>query len=455
MKILLVDDDPKLVTSLSRVLREAGLDVDTATDGAGALDKLDGIDLVVTDVRMPGMDGLELMHRIREERPRTEVIVMTAFGTIPHAIEAMRAGARAYLTKPFDSEELVMHVREVQKLMSLWETAAGRGQLMGSSARMQAVYQDIDVATASTAAVLITGKTGTGKELAARAIHSLSSRRNGPFIAVNLGAMPKDLVEGELFGHEKGAFTGAGTKQKGRFVLANGGTILLDEIDSFPLNFQPKLLRAIEESAVWPLGAQSAQKVNVRIIAATNANIEELVQSKDFRDDLYFRLNVLRVNMPPLCEHAEDIPQIVGALLKRMNSKTTGRPVEISRDVLSRMILQSWPGNVRELSNVLERAAARATAMLSSEPNGPILIGTEHMDVAPLGSGDLPFKDAKIRVADDWAKTTIQSALIRFGDNATHAAKALKMSRTALLRLINRYGIQRHSTEDMPQYEGR
>ena len=255
---------------------------------------------------------MELLREARKKRPDLEVIVMTAYGTIPSVIEAMKLGARAYLTKPFKADELLLHLRNIEEVIQLRSVAsrAGRGGLVGSSAPMRRVYTEIDIGAASDAPILITGETGSGKDLAANAVHELSSQRNAAFMAVNLGAIPHELAEDELFGHEKGAFTGAHARKKGRFALAEGGTLFLDEIDSLPLELQPKLLHAIESNEIWLLGSERKHKMNVRIIAATNADIEKLVREGRFREDLFYRLNVLRIAMPPLREHVQDIPQI-------------------------------------------------------------------------------------------------------------------------------------------------
>jgi DNA-binding NtrC family response regulator len=257
MRTLVVEDDPAVVDALRDSFQNSSLNIDYATNGESALKKISDIDLLVTDLRLPGMNGTELFNEARRRKPEIEVVIMTAYGTIPSAVEAMRRGARAYLTKPFDPEELIIHIRTIQETLKLREMAFrfSRGDLIGSSLLMQKVYQEIDLAASSDSSVLITGETGTGKELAACAIHDLSLRKNGPFIAVNMGALPKDLVDSELFGRERGAFTGADARKRGRFALANGGTLFLDELTSLPLDLQPKLLRAIETKEIRSLGA--------------------------------------------------------------------------------------------------------------------------------------------------------------------------------------------------------
>lgn len=441
MRILIVEDDEALCENLVEILKRHGHKTDFTASPSDAVVKARGADVLVTDVRLPQMDGLELLREVRKSTPRPEVIVMTAYGTIPSAVEAMRLGARAYLMKPFDPEELLLHLRDVEEVLHLRVASrrAGRGELVGSSVVMRKIYAEIDTAAAVDAPVLITGETGTGKELAARAIHELSPRHNGEFIAVNLAALPKDLVESELFGYEKGAFTSALAKKRGRFFLADHGTLFLDEIDSLSVDLQPKLLRAIETKEVWTLGAEKPEKINVRILAATNAQIEKLVEKGAFREDLYYRLNVLQLKMPPLREHPEDIPQIARALLDRMGISGGGHVIEITPDALASLMPREWRGNVREVANVLERACALNVHSAGAR----IAIDAEHLEPGHELKSDLPFKKAKALAGEEWAKRAIRGALVRSEGNVSHAAKLLKMNQNALFRLMKKYDIQR------------
>jgi DNA-binding NtrC family response regulator len=450
MRILIVEDEQTVIESLIRTLQDEGWnDISFAKEASIGLQKALQADLLITDLRLPDFDGITLLKEVRKANPGMEVIVMTGYATVPSAVEAMRNGARAYLMKPFHPQELIAHVREVQEKMKLKELAAGsgRGNLIGSSAAMRRVYAEIDICAASNSPVLITGETGTGKDLAANAIHQASKRRDGPFVTVNLGALPRELIEGELFGHEKGAFTGANCRKQGRFLLADGGTLFLDEIDSLPVDLQPKLLRVIEKCEVWTLGSEKHQKVNVRIVAATNANIEERVASGAFREDLYYRLNVLRMQMPPLRGHIEDIPQIARALLDRMAVNFPGRPIEITASALSYLVSQPWKGNVRELSNALERGLTKAGALLQAGQEGtPIQIDGASFSATFSGVTesfqDLPFKKARSKAADMWARNTIRSVLTICDGNVSESARRLKMSRTALIRLIHKYALK-------------
>ncbi len=442
MKVVLVEDDDALRSALAELLKRAGHLVSSCPDGATGLKAVDEADLLVTDLRMPGFDGLSLLREARLRRPALQVIVMTGYGSISSAVEAMRLGARAYLTKPFETDELLLHLHEVETVQRLRQVpSSGRGGLVGASTVMRRVYDDIEVAAASDAPVLIVGDTGTGKELAARAIHHGSRRSQGPFIAVNCGAISRELIESELFGHEPGAFTGAQGRKRGRFTLARGGTLFLDEINSLPLDLQPKLLRAIEAQEIWPVGAEAGERTDLRLLAATNVRLDGLVREARFREDLYYRLHVLKVDLPSLKEHPEDIPQIVHALLIRAAGGQERH--SITATALSNLIARPWSGNVRELANALERALARAAVSnLGAAASAPLTISVEHLDPLPVGSMPMAFKQGRERAAEEWARVAIRNALTRSRGNTSEAARILKMSRTALLRLINKYGLR-------------
>jgi DNA-binding NtrC family response regulator len=452
MRTLVVEDDTAVAEALRESFQDSGLDIDYATDGESALKKIPEVDLLVTDLRLPGMDGTELLEEARRRKPEIEVVIMTAYGTIPSAVEAMRRGARAYLTKPFNPEELIFHIRTVEETLKLREMAFrfSRGELVGASLLMQKVYQEIDLAAASDSPVLITGETGTGKELAARAIHDLSSKKKGPFIAVNMGALPKELVESELFGREKGAFTGADARKRGRFALAEGGTLFLDELTSLPLELQPKLLRAIETKEIWTLGAEKPEQVQVRPVAATNANIDAMIKEGTFREDLYYRLNSHRIFMPPLRDHPEDIPIIARTLVERAKTddKTDGpRATEISGGALAALVSRPWPGNVRELANVLGKAVLRGKTL------GVSRIEAEHLDPEPGSFPLLSFKEAKDKAAEEWSKGTIRTALALTEGNISKAAVLLKMNQNALFRLIKKYGLKSNNPQQEPRLQ--
>lgn len=440
LDVLLVDDDAFLRGSLGELVAAAGHRVVTAEGGQQALALIGGCDVMVTDLRMPGMDGLALVRAARQRRGDLEVLVMTGEGTISSAVEAMRLGARGYLAKPFEPEELILHLRDVAELKHLREQArsGGRGRLVGGGAAMRRVYQDIDLAAQSDAPVLITGETGTGKELVAEAIHQASTRRERPWVAVNCGALPRELIESELFGHEAGAFTGAGAKRRGRFALAGDGTLFLDEVDSLPLDLQPKLLRVLETREYWPLGAEKPEQSRARVVAAANRSLPQQVASGQFRQDLFYRLNVLPLAIPPLRERPEDIPLIVRSRLDAVSGETWA----ITPTALSRLVAGSWPGNVRELVNAVERARARAGADPRNRERRERKIDVQHLDSDQVSLPLLPFRQARAAAADEWAERTIRLALETTQGNASQAARILHMSRTALLRLVAKYGIR-------------
>ena len=366
---------------------------------------------------------------------------MTGYASVPQAVEAMRLGARIYLPKPFDISLLVRLLSEIETLRGLREGVCGRGSLVGSSLAMRRVYKQIDVAAASELTVLIRGETGCGKELAARAIHRLSLRRSRPFIAINCAAIPRELAESELFGHEAGAFTGATGRRSGCFANAADGVLLLDEINSLPMELQPKLLRVMEEGEFQPVGAAKPQRLAARVFAASNADLTALVAAGRFRQDLFYRLQVLEVILPPLRERPEDIPSIAAAILER--EPPGGRPCHLGLDAFAELLARPWPGNVRELANCLRRAAAVAA---EEQPEGSVAIRPEHL--ASEGRiPELPFKEAQERACDEWSRRTVTAALASTGGNMSEAATRLRIDRSALYKLVKRLGIAAVSVE--------
>jgi DNA-binding NtrC family response regulator len=442
-RILLVEDDDDFRETLAEMLVRHGFEVLRAGDGASAIRLTPGADLLITDVRLPDTSGIDLMGKIREARPALPVLVMTGYGTIKDAVEAMRKGASTYLTKPFEPEEMLLHLRQVEEVIRLRKAAsrAGRGDLVGTGRAMREAYGAIDMAAASQAPVLITGETGTGKELAARAIHSLSERARKPFLAVNLGALPGELAESELFGHERGAFTGASARKAGRFRLAGEGTLLLDEIGTLPLPLQPKLLRVIETREYWPVGSDRPLPLRARILAATNADLQARVKGGSFREDLYYRLDVLRVHMPPLRDHPADIPPIAIALLDRMRAEVSSpEPAPLlGSEALAVLVTHPWPGNVRELSNALQKAWEKVRSRGDTLPR----IGSKDLGLAGSAPAlDLPFREGRIQAAEEWSRRAIAASLAACGGNVTHAAERMQMNTSALFRLIKKYGLK-------------
>ncbi|HEX3132237.1 MAG TPA: sigma-54 dependent transcriptional regulator [Planctomycetota bacterium] len=361
MIIAIIDDDAALRGALTLSMQDAGHEVLAGETVAAALRHAERCDVLVTDVFLPeGPDtGITIVREVRRRFPMVDVLVMTGRGTITQAVEAMRLGARTFLQKPFPNATLLGHLSEIEQVRGLRLGVAGRGGLVGSSAGMRRAYQQIDVGAASDLPVLISGETGTGKELAARAIHALSPRRAKPFIALNCAAIPRELAESELFGHEAGAFTGATNKRQGRFQLAASGTLFLDEVNSLPLELQPKLLRALETGEVWPVGAAQPEQSQARLVAAANSDLQQMITAGRFREDLFYRLNVLAVTLPNLRSRIEDVLSIASMIIER--ESTDGRSLHLASDAIADLLSHSWPGNVRELVNVLRRAVAVAS----------------------------------------------------------------------------------------------
>lgn len=449
--ILLVEDDPSVREAVAAALQDEGYTVSTANDGQQAIDSFaPGTDLVVADLMMPKVDGRSLLRWITQNHPETAVILMTGYGTIPQAVDAIKAGAAAYLTKPLDPGELLIQVKKALEDKRLrQELSRLRGQLregwhyrhiIGKSAGMRQVFAIIDRAAAVKTTILISGESGTGKEMVARALHEASPRKSGPFLALNCGAIPENLIESTLFGHEKGAFTGADKQSRGYFHASDGGTLLLDEIGELPLAMQSKLLRVLEDSAVTPVGTTAPQKVDVRIVAATNRDLEQEVTAGEFRQDLFFRLNIVNIKLPPLRERPEDLPLLTRYFLDEICRTNGFETREIDPSLLEAFSRYEWPGNVRELKNTLE-----SLVVLSGQTT--------------LSAEDLPekfFRDQPIRSSEerndddrdnelnlkDLSKQTILKALEACRGNRTEAARQLGISRRTLHRRLNEFGLR-------------
>jgi len=367
--ILIVDDEPNYLIILSELLQDEGFDVLTASSGKEGLDicKNSDIDLILTDMQMEGMDGMELLSNVKEFNPGLPVIVITAYADVEKAVKAMQAGAFGYLSKPFANDELLVNInkavshyaliKENQRLRSQLKSADSFSGIVGKNKRMKKIYQLIQKVSPTPASVLISGESGTGKELVARAIHNNSPRENKPFIAVNCAALAANLLESELFGHEKGAFTGATTMRKGRFEVADGGTIFLDEISEIPLELQSKLLRVLQEKTFERVGGTKTIKVDVRVVSATNKDLKEEVSAGKFREDLFYRLNVIHLHLPPLRERLDDLPLLVDAFIEKYRKVLNLESLSVSSEATKLLLKLPWEGNVRELENTIERAA--------------------------------------------------------------------------------------------------
>jgi two-component system response regulator AtoC len=450
-RVLVVDDEENIRLVLSTLLRRNGYQVEVASNAEQALQMLDafGPDFVFADVKMPGMSGIELCAEIRARASQATVVVMSAYGSVELALEAIRAGAYDYLAKPFKQDEVLFALRKVEEREALRrENRALRevalkqqslGELIGKSPAIQEVFRTIEKVAEYRTTVLIQGESGTGKELVARALHRLSSRNGKPFVAVNCGAIPEALIESELFGHKRGAFTDAHADKNGIFQEADQGTLFLDEIGELPANLQVKLLRALQEGTIRRLGDSKDIPVDVRVIAATIRDLAKEVEQGRFREDLYYRLNVLQIAVPPLRDRAEDIPLLIEHFLERNNARLNTQIRGI--DIKARRLLMNyhWPGNVRELENLIERAMVLAESDLIMVEDLPErLRGSSNPMALILASGELSIKKAS-RVIEE---TLIRRALEKTNGNRTAAAKLLEISHRALLYKIKDYGIQ-------------
>lgn len=445
--ILIVDDEVNIRNALATMLEKQGHPVATAENGEAALARMAErpCGLVLLDLKMPGLDGMDLLRRIKANSPDTEVIVMTAYGSVETAVEAMKAGAYDYLSKPIDKERfpiLIEKCLERQRLVSenrlLREHLTVKSrfeQMIGQSLPMKRIYEMVDLVAGSKVTILLIGESGTGKELVARAIHQRSPRSRGPFITINCGALPEGLYESEMFGYEKGAFTGAAATKLGRFELADGGTLFLDEIGELNLKNQVDFLRVLETREFRRLGGTKLVKVDLRVIAATNRNLQKAVEESAFREDLYYRLNVIPISIPPLRERKEDIPVLMATFMKEFTELHRRKLKEVSPDTLQRLIRYAWPGNVRELKNVIERLVVTIQGNLISVEDLPPEIRTgreeQKTTAVPLG---LTLKEVEAQV--------IQRTLKEVTPHREKAARLLGISPRALQYKIKSYKIE-------------
>ncbi|MEW6486652.1 MAG: sigma-54 dependent transcriptional regulator [Thermodesulfobacteriota bacterium] len=453
-KVLVVDDDASLRRVLEYNLAQEGHAVATAASGEEALAALarGRFDLVVTDIKMPGMDGLDLLRRIRADSPDTPVIVITAFGTIETAVEAMKAGAFEYITKPFNRDELKLAAAKALRVRSLEAENVrlrkevskkyGFENIVGDSPPMQRVFRLVEKVAETDAPVLLTGASGTGKELVARAVHYRSRRASRPFLPVNCAAIPRELLESELFGHVKGSFTGAVRDRAGKFEEASGGTLFLDEIGELPVELQAKILRALQEMEVTPVGANQPIRVDVRIVAATNRDLEEEIEEGRFREDLYYRLAVVPIHVPSLRERPDDIPLLVAHFLKTL---APAGQVTFTARALEALKRHPWKGNVRELENTVERLLILREKDVLDLPDLPEKV-RRPPEAGPPGGFRFEFPAEGIGLEEAEA-ALIREALRRAGWNQSHAARLLKVPRHILLYRMEKFGIPRKPPE--------
>ncbi|HPD17345.1 MAG TPA: sigma-54 dependent transcriptional regulator [Planctomycetota bacterium] len=450
IRILVVDDEPLIRKGFARALQEDGFSVESAGSGDEALRLFgDGaFDLVITDLRMPGTDGLGVLHGVKAVRPDTEVVILTGYGTIQNAVAAIKDGAYNYITKPLNRHELLRIVHEVaekielrgrvQQLQSQLESRYGLHNLVGRAPAMQRVYDLIEKVRHSDCTVIITGESGTGKELVARAIHFGGPRAERPFVAVNCGALPESIAERELFGHERGAFTGAVRTQPGYFESADRGTLFLDELPELSLGTQVRLLRVIQQREVLRVGSTQPIPVDVRILAATNRDPEDCVRRGVLREDLYYRLNVVTIHVPPLRERLDDIPLLVEHFLEKCAQRFRQPKKSITLAGLDVLRAHTWPGNVRELENAIERTVTLSPSTLIDAADLPRYAAAP--PTPPTGAG-LPLGRAKRRLQESFERDSILQALRVTGGNVTRAAESLGIARSALQRLMRRHGI--------------
>jgi two-component system, NtrC family, response regulator AtoC len=466
-QVLIVDDEPNLRKILAAQLSRDGYEVMLAEDGEQGLALLreHHIDLVVTDLKMPKIDGMTLLRAALAEQPELPIVMITAHGTVDTAVEALKLGAFDYLTKPFDKDEVRQIVGKALKTRELAgeeattakEAEGARFGIIGQSAGLAELYTVLERVADSPTTVLITGESGTGKELVARALHDHSSRKGKPFIKVNCAAIPKELIESELFGYERGAFTGAVSSKPGRFELANGGTLFLDEIGEIPVEMQVKLLRALQESEFERVGGIKTMRVDVRLVAATNRDLKKLISQGAFREDLFYRLNVVSIRLPALRERASDTPLLVEHFLKKFNERLKKSVSGIEPEALELLAGYGWPGNIRELENVMERAVLFCDAQrlrvedLPGELRGAVSVGGSIAPSAdtPVDIGTLPAEGGlkeHVKVAmSRLERDLVSRALKQTNNNVTHAARLLKISRKGLQLKMKELGLREGS----------
>ena len=442
--ILIVDDELEIRSSISEILTDEKYNCKTAANGEEAITLINenNFDIVITDIKMPIRDGMEILKHCRNAFSKTSVIIITAYATVETAIEALRKGAVDYILKPVDFDELVLRIKNVVKARNaLVENSWLRNEvqkqynfskIIGESRSIKDVFHLVSRVAPSTSNVLITGKSGTGKELIARAIHQNSPRIKDPFIAINCGAIPENLFESELFGYKKGAFTGASQDKDGVFKAANGGTLFLDEVGEIPVHIQVKLLRAIESKEIKPLGSANIIKVNVRIVSATNRDLMKEIEEGNFREDLYYRLNIVEIHLPSLAERKEDIPLLVNFFVDKYNKELKRKVKGVDNETMRSFINYHWKGEVRELENIIERAV--------------LLTDSEYLQISDIPSSNaintqIQYPDNLKTATRTFERNHITSILKRFGNDKSKASEVMEIGLSSLYRKIDDLGI--------------
>jgi DNA-binding NtrC family response regulator len=452
-RVLVVEDHESERRAMTQILKSEGFSVFGAENADKALGYLDeNIDVVLTDLHMGDVSGIDLLNLWKQRKSDTQFILLTGHSSVPSAVEAMRSGAFDYLTKPINPDELVLLIkravesmskdREIDNLRRRLDQKFGLDQIIGQSKQMKDVFAKIQRAAPVDSTVLILGENGSGKELVAAALHHNSLRKKGPFVAVNVAAVPSTLVESELFGHVRGAFTGATDRRIGRFEQADGGTLFIDEIGDFDLSLQPKLLRVLETLTLTPVGGHEDRKVNVRVVAATSRDLRKMVEEGTFREDLFYRLNVVTITLPPLRQRPDDIPILVDHFLKDISAQRHTAPRRVSPEVMRRFQSYRWPGNVRELRHMLESMMVLAEGEVLTENDLPdqIRVGSQ-----PAGTPkELPTN----LTMDQLEKLAITKALEQCGNNRTHAANRLGISVRTLQRKLRQYDLEKNLTDN-------
>ncbi len=450
-RILVVDDEENLRRVTQLKLQQAGYEAMTASDGRQALEVLarNPHDLIITDLKMPGMSGMDLLRRVREDYPEIIVVVVTAFGTIESAVEAMKLGAHDYIIKPVNADALRLVVsralehhrlrEEVKNLRTVIDRKYGFENIVGRSKSLLFTLDNAARAAQSDSTVLIRGETGTGKELLAKALHFNSSRRERPLIVINCGAIPKELLESELFGHTKGSFTGAVVNKKGKIEMADQGSLFLDEVGEMPLDLQVKILRLIQEREIEKIGAQNPTKVDVRIIAATHRDLQAMVEDGTFREDLYYRLAVIPLTLPPLRERPDDIPELVAIFFRKFKERLNRPNLKLPPTLLPHFATHRWPGNVRELENVVERLVVLAPGDEITVEDLPDFLHRERPTLEAIHL-ELPPEGISMEAVE---RELVVRALQRFNWNQTKAAEYLDISRKVLIYRMEKFALKR------------
>jgi len=471
-RVLIADDELNMRRVLEAILRREGYDVLTAANGIDALAGMNrDVHTVITDLKMPGLDGMGLLKKLSADYPDVPVVMITAHGSVENAVEAVKLGAFDYLEKPFEQEQIRQVVAKALSTFALArrdarpDETAGRGRfrLIGESSAIKQIYGVVEKVANTPSTVLITGESGTGKELIARALHENSSRHGAPFIKINCAAIPKTLMESELFGYDKGAFTGAVGAKPGRFELAHGGTLFLDEIGEIPIEMQVKLLRVLQESEFERVGGIKTIKVDVRLVTATNRDLLQEIGAGSFREDLFYRLNVVPIHIPPLRERREDIPLLADHFIAKFNERLRKQIEGISPEAIERLVAHPWPGNIRELENLMERTVlfcegpqigvadlppeiSHLAPLAAShlQPAAPAAHADEAARVVPLGAGlaASSLKEAVRAQTERVERELIQRALDETGGNVTQAARKLKISRKSLQTKMKDFGLR-------------